>query len=240
MSGISLDEVTKVYPNGVRAVDALASRSRTGEFCVLVGPSGCGKSTLLRMIAGLEDVSMGDISIGDIDVTDKPPQERDIAMVFQNYALYPHMTVRENLAFGLKLRKLPKAEWQPTVDEVAKTLGLDELLDRKPCGALGRPAPARRDGPGDRARAEGVPDGRAALEPRRQAPRLDARRAREAARAARRDDGLRDPRPGGGDDARAAGRRAPRRPAAAGRHAAASSSTARRTSSSPRSSARRR
>ena len=104
---------------------------------MLVGPSGCGKSTLLRMIAGLEDVSMGDIYVGDTDVTDKPPQERDIAMVFQNYALYPHMTVRENLAYGLKLRKMPKAEWKQKVDEVAKTLGLDELLNRKPAALSG-------------------------------------------------------------------------------------------------------
>ena len=137
MSGISLDEVTKIYPNGVKAVDALSLDIAEGEFCVLVGPSGCGKSTLLRMIAGLEDITEGDVSIGGVDVTEKPPQERDIAMVFQNYALYPHMTVRENLAFGLKLRKLPKAEWRRRVDEVAKTLGLDELLDRKPSALSG-------------------------------------------------------------------------------------------------------
>ena len=137
MSGISLDEVTKVYPNGVKAVDALSLDIAEGEFCVLVGPSGCGKSTLLRMIAGLEDVTAGDVLIGGVDVTEKPPQERDIAMVFQNYALYPHMTVRENLAFGLRLKKLPKAEWRRRVDEVAKTLGLEELLDRKPSALSG-------------------------------------------------------------------------------------------------------
>ena len=137
VSGIRLDAVTKIYANGVRAVDRISLDIRPGEFVVLVGPSGCGKSTLLRMIAGLEDVSMGDIYVGDTDVTDKPPQERDIAMVFQNYALYPHMTVRENLAYGLKLRKMPKAEWRQRVDEVAKTLGLDELLDRKPAALSG-------------------------------------------------------------------------------------------------------
>jgi multiple sugar transport system ATP-binding protein len=137
VSGITLDEVTKVYPNGVKAVDALSLEIAEGEFCVLVGPSGCGKSTLLRMIAGLEDVTMGDISIGGVDVTDKSPQERDIAMIFQNYALYPHMTVKENLAFGLKLQKLPKAEWRRRVDEVAKTLGLEELLNRKPSALSG-------------------------------------------------------------------------------------------------------
>jgi multiple sugar transport system ATP-binding protein len=137
MSGISLDEVTKVYPNGVKAVDALSLDIAEGEFCVLVGPSGCGKSTLLRMIAGLEEITDGDISIGGVDVTERPPQERDIAMIFQNYALYPHMTVKENLAFGLKLRKVPKAEWRRRVDEVAKTLGLEELLDRKPSALSG-------------------------------------------------------------------------------------------------------
>jgi multiple sugar transport system ATP-binding protein len=137
VSGISLEEVTKVYPNGVKAVDALSLDILEGEFCVLVGPSGCGKSTLLRMIAGLEDVTDGDISIGGVEVTDKTPQERDIAMVFQNYALYPHMTVRQNLAFGLKLRKLTKPEWQARVEEVARILGLDELLDRKPSALSG-------------------------------------------------------------------------------------------------------
>ncbi len=137
MSGITLDEVTKVYANGVKAVDAVDLRIGDGEFVVLVGPSGCGKSTLLRMIAGLEDVTGGVISIGDLDVTDRPPQQRDIAMVFQNYALYPHMTVRENLAYGLRLRKLPKAEWKRRVEETARTLGLDELLDRKPSALSG-------------------------------------------------------------------------------------------------------
>jgi multiple sugar transport system ATP-binding protein len=137
VSGISLDQVTKVYPNGVKAVDDLSLEISEGEFCVLVGPSGCGKSTLLRMIAGLEDITLGEVSIGGVDVTDMPPQERDIAMVFQNYALYPHMTVRQNLAFGLKLRKLPKAEWQGRVNEVAETLGLEELLDRKPAALSG-------------------------------------------------------------------------------------------------------
>ncbi len=137
VSGITLDAVTKVYPNGVKAVDALSLEIAEGEFCVLVGPSGCGKSTLLRMIAGLEEITDGDLMIGGVDVTEKPPQERDIAMIFQNYALYPHMTVRGNLAFGLKLRKVPKAEWQRRVDEVAETLGLGDLLDRKPSALSG-------------------------------------------------------------------------------------------------------
>jgi multiple sugar transport system ATP-binding protein len=137
MSGIKLDEVTKVYPNGVKAVDGVDFEIHEGEFAVLVGPSGCGKSTLLRMIAGLEEVTDGAIFIGDVDVTDKPPQQRDIAMVFQNYALYPHMTVKNNLAYGLKLRKMPKKEWLRRVQEVAETLGLDELLDRKPAALSG-------------------------------------------------------------------------------------------------------
>jgi multiple sugar transport system ATP-binding protein len=137
VSGIQLDQVTKVYPNGVRAVRSLSLEIAEGEFVVLVGPSGCGKSTLLRMIAGLEEVTNGEISIGGVDVTDKPPQQRDIAMVFQNYALYPHMTVKENLAYGLKLRRMPKKEWLTRVHDVARTLGLDELLNRKPSALSG-------------------------------------------------------------------------------------------------------
>jgi multiple sugar transport system ATP-binding protein len=137
VGGIQLDAVTKVYPNGVTAVDQVTIDIADGEFMVLVGPSGCGKSTLLRMIAGLEEVTNGAVMIGDVDVTDMQPRQRDIAMVFQNYALYPHMTVEENLGFGLKLRKVPKAERKRRVAEVAKTLGLDGLLDRKPAALSG-------------------------------------------------------------------------------------------------------
>jgi multiple sugar transport system ATP-binding protein len=137
MSGIEIQAVTKIYPNGVRAVDSLDLEVADGEFVVLVGPSGCGKSTLLRMVAGLEDVTYGSILIGETDVTEMAPQQRDIAMVFQNYALYPHMTVRDNLAYGLKIRKLRKRQWLPRVEEVARTLGLDELLDRKPSALSG-------------------------------------------------------------------------------------------------------
>jgi multiple sugar transport system ATP-binding protein len=137
VSRIELDSVSKVYPNGVKAVDEVALDIADGEFVVLVGPSGCGKSTLLRMIAGLEEVTEGSIRIGDRDVTEVPPQKRDIAMVFQDYALYPHMTVRQNLAYGLKLKKMPKAEWQARVADVAQKLGLDELLDRKPAKLSG-------------------------------------------------------------------------------------------------------
>jgi multiple sugar transport system ATP-binding protein len=137
MSGIRLEQVTKIYSNGVLAVDAVDLDIADGEFVVFVGPSGCGKTTLLRMVAGLEDVTAGSIYIGDRDVTDRQPQERDIAMVFQNYALYPHMNVRDNLQYGLKLRKLPKADRERRVQEVAKTLGLEELLDRKPAALSG-------------------------------------------------------------------------------------------------------
>ncbi|MCQ3809697.1 MAG: sn-glycerol-3-phosphate ABC transporter ATP-binding protein UgpC, partial [Acidimicrobiia bacterium] len=137
MGAITLDHCTKVYPNGVRAVDDLSLQIDDGEFMVLVGPSGCGKSTMLRMIAGLEEVTEGTITIGDRDVTHLAPPERDIAMVFQNYALYPHMSVRENLGFGLRMRKIPKAERTELVDAVARTLGLGELLDRKPAALSG-------------------------------------------------------------------------------------------------------
>ncbi len=137
MSGIEIRDVTKVYPNGVRAVDALSLHVEEGEFVVLVGPSGCGKSTLLRMIAGLEDVTYGAVLIEGVDVTEKAPQQRDIAMVFQNYALYPHMTVRDNLAYGLKIRRLRRQEWLPRVTAVAQTLGLEDLLDRKPAALSG-------------------------------------------------------------------------------------------------------
>jgi len=137
MGAITLDHCTKVYPNGVRAVDDLSLQINDGEFMVLVGPSGCGKSTMLRMIAGLEEVTEGTIAIGDRDVTDLAPPERDIAMVFQNYALYPHMSVRENLGFGLRMRKVSKAQRAEQVNAVARTLGLGELLDRKPAALSG-------------------------------------------------------------------------------------------------------
>jgi multiple sugar transport system ATP-binding protein len=130
--GIRLENVSKVYANGVRAVDDVSLEIAEGEFIVLVGPSGCGKSTLLRLVAGLETVTTGRVLIGDEDVTDVRPQDRDLAMVFQNYALYPHMTVAANLGFGLRLRKLPKEERNRRVVEVAAKLGLEELLDRKP------------------------------------------------------------------------------------------------------------
>jgi len=132
---ILLDNVSKVFSGGVVAVDGVSLKIDSGEFLVLVGPSGCGKSTLLRMIAGLEDATAGTISIDERDVTDLPPRARDVAMVFQSYALYPHMTVRQNLGYGLKVRKTPKREIKERVERAAGLLGLDELLDRRP-GAL--------------------------------------------------------------------------------------------------------
>ena len=137
MAQIVLDHVDKVYAGGVKALDDLNLEVKEGEFMVLVGPSGCGKSTALRSIAGLEEISSGTISIGAKVVNDLPPKDRDIAMVFQNYALYPHMTVEENLAFGLKLRHTPKEEIRRRVGDAAKLLGLDPYLKRKPAALSG-------------------------------------------------------------------------------------------------------
>ena len=123
MAEIVLDQVDKVYPGGVKGVDSLNLEIKDGEFMVLVGPSGCGKTTALRSIAGLEEITSGTITIGGRVVNDLPPKDRDIAMVFQNYALYPHMTVEQNLAFGLQQRKTPKDEIKRRVTEVAKMLG---------------------------------------------------------------------------------------------------------------------
>jgi multiple sugar transport system ATP-binding protein len=136
MAAIRLAGVSKRYGT-VTAVDDISLDIADGEFLVLVGPSGCGKSTLLRMIAGLEEVTEGSIAIGDRDVTDLAPRSRDIAMVFQTYALYPHMTVRQNMGYGLKARRTPKAEIGQRVDDVAQLLGLDELLERKPAQLSG-------------------------------------------------------------------------------------------------------
>ena len=132
MARVELKSVGKTYPGGVDAVKDATLSIEDKEFVVLVGPSGCGKSTTLRMIAGLEEISSGEIYIGDTLVNDVPPKNRDIAMVFQNYALYPHMTVYKNMAFGLILRKYPKKEIETRVREAAEILGITDLLDRKP------------------------------------------------------------------------------------------------------------
>ena len=132
MASLQLNHIYKVYPNGVKAVNDFTMDIEDKEFIVFVGPSGCGKSTTLRMIAGLEEITAGELRIGDVVVNDMEPKDRDIAMVFQNYALYPHMTVYENMAFGLKLRKVPKDEIDRKVREAAEILGITEYLDRKP------------------------------------------------------------------------------------------------------------
>ncbi|MDT7713834.1 MAG: multiple sugar transport system ATP-binding protein [Pseudonocardiales bacterium] len=137
MADIVLDKVTKSYPDGTIAVHGIDLEIADGEFIILVGPSGCGKSTTLNMIAGLEDITSGELRIGGARVNDKAPKDRDIAMVFQSYALYPNMTVRENMAFPLKLAKLPKSEIDRKVSEAAKVLELEDYLDRKPANLSG-------------------------------------------------------------------------------------------------------
>ncbi len=137
MAGIVLEGVTKVFGSDVIAVNDVSLDIGDGEFMVLVGPSGCGKSTILRILAGLEEVTAGEVHIGDRQVTDLPPKERDVAMVFQNYALYPHMSVEQNLGFGLRLRHMPKDEIKRRVTDAARILGLEPLLDRKPLALSG-------------------------------------------------------------------------------------------------------
>ena len=132
MASLKLEHIYKVYSNGHKAVTDFNMNIKDGEFIVFVGPAGCGKSTTLRMIAGLEEISSGELYIGDTIVNDMQPKDRDIAMVFQNYALYPHMTVYENMAFGLTLRKVPRTEIHEKVMWAADALGLKEYLDRKP------------------------------------------------------------------------------------------------------------
>jgi multiple sugar transport system ATP-binding protein len=137
VAGIVLEGVRKVFPNGFVCVDGIDLEIRDGEFMVLVGPSGCGKTSLLRMISGLEEVTEGRILIGDRDVTELAPRRRDVAMVFQTYALYPHMTVRQNLGYGLRVRRTPKRQINRRVEEVARLLGLEEMLSRRPAQLSG-------------------------------------------------------------------------------------------------------
>jgi multiple sugar transport system ATP-binding protein len=137
MARIVLDRITRTFGADVIAVDDVSLEIEDGEFMVLVGPSGCGKTTILRIVAGLEEVTAGEVIVGDRQVTDLPPKDRDMAMVFQNYALYPHMTVAQNLGFGLKLRGAPKDEIKRRVTDVARTLYLEPLLERKPAALSG-------------------------------------------------------------------------------------------------------
>src|SRR5204863_1694703 len=137
MAEVSFHEVTKVFPNGTTAVEGLTCTIADGEFMVLVGPSGCGKTTALRMVAGLEEPTSGAVAIGGEVVNGVPPRDRDVAMVFQNYALYPHKTVFENLAFGLRMRKVPKGEQRRRVEEIAQKLGLADMLNRRPAQLSG-------------------------------------------------------------------------------------------------------
>src|SRR6478609_5862160 len=132
MTDVVFDRVTKVYPGPALAVDDLSLEVGDGEFLILVGPSGCGKTTALRMVAGLEKISEGEIAVGGDVINDVPPKDRDIAMVFQNYALYPHMTVERNLGFALRQRKTPKVEREQRVHSMAELLGLEELMKRRP------------------------------------------------------------------------------------------------------------
>src|SRR4051794_18330351 len=132
MAGVTFEDVSKIYPDGTRAVSSLDLGVEDGEFMVLVGPSGCGKTTALRMVAGLEDISEGVLKIGDRVVNHVPPRDRDIAMVFQSYALYPHLNVYDNIAFGLKLKKVPGAEIEQRVQRAAQILDLEPFLDKKP------------------------------------------------------------------------------------------------------------
>jgi len=147
MARVLLEDVCKIFEGNVTAVQNANLDVADQEFMVIVGPSGCGKTTLLRMIAGIEEITSGAITIGDVRVNDVSPKDRDIAMVFQNYAFYPHMTVYQNMAFGLKLRKYPKAEIKQRVETAAKMLGIDHLVDRKPKALSGgqrqRVAPGR-------------------------------------------------------------------------------------------------
>src|SRR3954454_19916223 len=182
MAAITFDDVSKTYGDGHRAVSDLDLDVQDGEFVVFVGPSGCGKTTALRMIAGLEEISDGEIRIGDRVVNNLPPRDRDVAMVFQNYALYPHMTVAENIGFALRMRKVPKADARARIAETARIIGLVDHLDRKPRQLSGGPrqrargrAPRRGRGARTGRGAAVVPHGGAAVEPRREAPRADAR-----------------------------------------------------------------
>ena len=210
MAAITLNNIVKRYGDGYLAVNDVSLDIADGEFVILVGPSGCGKSTLLRMIVGLEDITSGDLTIGGKRVNDRAPRDRNLAMVFQNYALYPHLTVFENIAFPLRLQKgkFTEAEVKQRVEDAAKTLELQEHLERKPANLSGGQRQRVAMGRAIVREARRVPVRRAAVEPRRQAARADAHRDRAPAAPARHHHGLRHARPDRGDDARRPGRRA--------------------------------
>ena len=199
MASVGIRDVRKAFGT-TEVVHGVNITIDDGEFVVLVGPSGCGKSTLLRMIAGLENITAGEISIGDRVVNNVPPKERDIAMVFQNYALYPHMTVADNMAFLAQAAQC--AEGRDRCRHQARGRNPRPHAVARPLSApaLRRPAPARGHGPRHRARSAGVLVRRAAVEPRRQAARADAHRDQGVASAPEDDDRLRHPRPDRGHD----------------------------------------
>ena len=239
MAKVQLRDVRKSYVD-LEVIHGVSIDIADGEFIVIVGPSGCGKSTLLRMVAGLEAITAGEIVIGDRVVNALEPKDRDIAMVFQNYALYPHMSVFGNMAYGLKIRGFKKADIDARVKRAAEILELGPLLERKPRQLSG----------GQRQR---VAMGRAIVrepavflfdeplvEPGREAPRADALRDTEAASPSRHDQPVRHARPGRGDDAGAANDRDERRPGRADRNADGGLSESGHASSSRASSARRR
>ena len=201
MATVTFDKAQRWYPgNDKPTVPGIDLEIGDGEFMVLVGPSGCGKSTTLRMLAGLEEINGGKIFIGDRDVTHVAPKDRDIAMVFQNYALYPHMTVADNMAFALKMAKVPAEEREKRVAGGRQDPRPDRVPRAEAEGALRWSASARRHGPRDRPQPAGVLHGRAAVQPGREDARADAHRHRQAAVRPGRHHGLRDPRPGRGHD----------------------------------------
>ena len=179
MASVAFEASRRSSATAPRAVDRLDLEIADGEFMVLVGPSGCGKTTALRMVAGLEDISDGVVRIGDRVVNGLSPKSRDIAMVFQSYALYPHLSVYDNIAFALKIKKMPKAEIRRRVAEAARILDLEPYLKRKPRALSGGQRQRVAMGRAIVRQPSVVPDGRAALEPRREASRADARRHQE-------------------------------------------------------------
>ena len=222
------------------ALDGVSIDVAPGSFTVLLGPSGCGKTTCLRIVAGLETATEGRVEIAGRDVTDLPPAARGVAMVFQSYALFPHLTVAENIVFGLKARRVPAAERARRLARAVEILGIGHLLRAQAGPAVRRPAAARGAGPRHRRRGAGLPDGRAAVEPRRAASRRHAARDPGAAAAARHHHAVRHARPDRGHGHGRPDRAAARRPYRAGRAAGRDLRATRQPVSPPASSARRR